>query len=71
MNFEFFSKILNTICLFKTWLKLLDSNELVSFQGYYLLRCDRVDKVGDSMALYIANFLHAKILHQSEGKFCG
>jgi len=43
----------------------------VSFQGYYLLRCDRVDKVGDSMVLYIANFLHAKILHQSEDKFCG
>ncbi|XP_011877542.1 PREDICTED: uncharacterized protein LOC105567343 [Vollenhovia emeryi] len=59
------------ICISESWLKPCVTDNMVSLQGYQLVRHDRIGRVGGGVAIYVNNALHASFLCQSDNKCSG
>lgn len=61
----FEDSIYHIICMSETWLKNEIPDNMVTFRGYSLFRCDRIERQGEGVGFYLANFLSSVIIEQS------
>lgn len=61
---NFFNSKMDIVCMTETWLGNVVTDQMISIEGYNLLRNDR-DRHGGGLCIYIRNNLSFKILQSS------
>lgn len=62
LNEMFCTSNVDAILVSESWLNPYISNNILNLDGYKLFRCDRTDRVGGGVAIYLKDYVKARII---------